>query len=496
MAEPFDLLIVGGGINGTAIARDAAGRGLRVLLCERGDLGEGTSSRSSKLIHGGLRYLEHYEFRLVREALIEREVLLRLAPHIVRPMRFVLPHGPGQRPAWLIRAGLLFYDHLGARRRLAASHRIDLRESVEGEPLDERFHVAFVYADCWTDDARLVVLNALDAAGRGATVKVRTEVTAAHREPNGWRVALHGADGVAAEVRARVLVNAAGPWVDRVQAAALGSEASPRARLVKGSHLVIGKFWRGEHAYILQNDDRRVVFVIPYEQCFALIGTTDVDFDGAPQDAAIDDAERDYLLRALNRHFRRPLSAADVLGSYSGVRALYDDGTAAPSEVTRDYVLKVDTGAECVPLLAVYGGKITTHRRLAEQALDRLRPYLPPHGGRWTATCPLPGGDLPGGELGAYARDLRARCPWLEPELADHYARLYGTRADQLLDGAGSAADLGRHFGGLLYGREAEFLIRSEWALTPADILQRRTKHGLHLSDQEQAAFSAWMVTR
>ncbi|MFT8244460.1 glycerol-3-phosphate dehydrogenase [Roseomonas sp. BN140053] len=493
--EPLDLLVVGGGINGTGIARDATGRGLSVLLCEQADLGGGTSSRSSKLIHGGLRYLEYFEFRLVREALIEREVLLRAAPHIVWPMRFVLPHSPEQRPAWMIRLGLFLYDHLGRRQVLPGTRRLNLRRVPEGAPVDPAFTAAFEYSDCWVEDSRLVVLNALDAQNRGAEVLVRTAVVSARRDGELWHATLRTEEGGTREVRARALVNAAGPWVERVLRGVAGSNTPARVRLVKGSHLVVRKFWDGPQAYLLQNTDKRVIFVIPFEDDLALIGTTDTPYDGDPAAVAIDEAERDYLLAAVNRYLHPKLSPADVQHSFSGVRPLFDDNSGkSASAVTRDYVFDVEAGEGRAPLLSVFGGKITTYRKLAEHALEKLAPHLPKRPGpAWTAHAPLPGGAMPGADPAAYLKQLLADRPWLEAAVARSYVRAYGTRAEELLEGARDMADLGRFFGGGLYEREAEFLRRTEWARTAADVLERRTRRGLHMSPAERDAFTAWM---
>lgn len=496
MTAPFDLLVIGGGINGAGIARDAAGRGLSVFLCEKGDLGEGTSSRSGKLIHGGLRYLEYYEFRLVREALIEREVLLALAPHIVWPMRFVLPHSRAQRPAWMIRLGLFLYDHLGGRKRLPPTRRLDLHRAPEGEAINAAFRTAFEYSDCWVEDSRLVVLNALDAAAKGAVIATRTEAVSARRVEGLWQVALRGEDGDETIVRARALVNAAGPWVERVLFGVIGSNAQRRVRLVKGSHIVVPKFWSGPQAYLLQNDDKRVIFVNPYEDDLCLIGTTDIPFDGEAEAVSIADDEIAYLLRAVNRFMRHQLTKADVRYVFSGVRPLYDDRAANPSAVTRDYVFDIDRPAGEAPLLSVFGGKITTYRKLAEHVLEKLKPFLPNLGGPWTKSAPLPGGDMPGADFAQFLAGFEARHGFLPPALARHYARLYGTRAEELLAGASSLDDLGRFFGGKLYAREADFLMRTEWARVPEDILARRTKHHLHMSEAEIARFSAWMAER
>jgi D-erythritol 1-phosphate dehydrogenase len=480
-----DCVVIGGGVNGAGLARDAAGRGLSVILCEKDDLGQGTSSRSGKLIHGGLRYLEYYEFRLVREALIEREVLLRAAPHIVWPMRFVLPHSPEQRPAWLVRLGLFMYDHLGGRQKLPGCRRIDLRRDPEGRPVKDGYKLAFEYSDCWVDDARLVVLNALDAKEKGARVITRTAATSARRVDGAWRVEFTGADGKRSCARAKALLNAAGPWVENVINGVVGSNSARRVRLVKGSHIVVPKFWEGPQAYLLQNADKRVIFVNPYEGDKCLIGTTDIPYDGRADDVKIEAAEIDYLLAAVNRYMRKQLASSDVVHSFSGVRPLYDDNAANPSAVTRDYVFDVHGDP---PLLSVFGGKITTYRKLAEHALQKLKPFFPAMKGDWTANATLPGGDVAHGDFDAWLPLFHKRYPWLRPALAHHYARLYGTRAKLLLDGITSVAGLGRHFGGQLYEAEIDYLKRHEWAESIEDVLDRRTKHRLHLTRSEQAA--------
>ena len=494
MRTPVDLLVIGGGVNGAGIARDAAGRGLSVMLCEKGDLAEGTSSRSGKLVHGGLRYLEHYEFRLVREALIEREVLLRAAPHIIWPMRFVLPHSAEQRPAWLIRLGLFLYDHLGGRRLLPGTRALDLRTAPEGVAIEPAFRRAFEYSDCWVDDARLVVLNAIDARDRGARILPRTACRAARRENGHWTAELQDdRTGARTTVTARVLVNAAGPWVKDVIGRIAGLNSARNVRLVKGSHIVVPKFWDGPQAYLLQNDDRRVIFVNPYEDHLALIGTTDIPYAGPAEDVAIDIDEADYLIGVVNRYFRRKLARADIVHQFSGVRALYDDAAENPSAVTRDYVFDVDAPDGAAPMLSVFGGKITTFRKLAEHALQMLAPHLPGLRAPWTAEAPLPGGDI-AGPFEAFVADLAARRPWMPPALARHHARLYGTRADLVLGDAQSVGELGRHFGSQLYEREARHLIADEWAQSADDILDRRTKHGLHLAPAERQAFASWMA--
>jgi len=485
----FDLVVIGGGVNGAGIARDAQGRGLSTLLVEKDDLAQGTSSRSGKLVHGGLRYLEYYEFRLVREALIEREALLAAAPHIIWPMRFVLPHSPEQRPAWLIRMGLFLYDHLGGRKILPPTRSVNLKRDPEGAPLRKEIARAFEYSDCWVDDARLVVLNALDASARGAKVLTRTALLAARREGDGWTLTLEK-DRTA---RARALVNAGGPWVENVLRAA-GANSTKNVRLVKGSHIVTRKFWRGDHAYLLQNADKRVIFVNPYEGDLALIGTTDIPYAGRPEDVAADEDEIAYLLRVLSRYFDQAPGRGDVLGSFSGVRPLFDDHSQSASAVTRDYVFDIDAPPGSAPILSIFGGKITTFRKLAEHALDKLRPFFPSMKGPWTNRAPLPGGELGASSFDAFVGELRRRYAWLPESLLLGYARRYGSRVDELLAGATSPMDLGRSFGAGMTEREATFLVEREWAMSAADILERRTKCGLHMTAEERGAFKRWFA--
>jgi len=489
----FDLIVVGGGVNGAGIARDAVGRGLSVLLCEKDDLAEGTSSRSGKLVHGGLRYLEYYEFRLVREALIEREVLLKAAPHIVWPMRFVLPHSPEQRPAWMIRFGLFLYDHLGGRKTLPPTRNLDLTNAPEGRPLKRSFKRAFEYSDCWVDDSRLVVLNAIDIRQRGGTVLTRTPMVSGRRSRDHWTIELQDARrNESLTARGKILVNAAGPWVEDVLQRA-GRNGESRVRLVKGSHIVTRKFWDGEQAYLLQHDDKRVIFVNPYEGDLALIGTTDIPFDDPAEDAEITAEEIDYLLAIVARYFEKAPTAKDVRHAFSGVRPLYDDKAANPSAVTRDYVFDIDAPGDFAPILSIFGGKITTYRKLAEHALEKLAPFLPQMGANWTDKAPLPGGDIPDADFPRFLDDLRRRRPWLPDDVSLGYARRYGLRAEQLLDGAQSLDDLGRHFGATFYEREARFLVETEWAMMADDILDRRTKHGLHLTALQRDDFGAWL---
>ncbi len=491
-SDLLDLCVIGGGVNGTGIARDAAGRGLSVVLCEKDDLAQGTSSRSGKLVHGGLRYLEYYEFRLVREALIEREVLMESAPHIIWPLRFVLPHSPQDRPAWLIRVGLFLYDHLGGRKRLPGTRTLDLRSVPEGLALQDRYRKAFEYSDCWVDDARLVVLNALDAAERGARIYPRTTCISARREDNYWRVELKsGTTGLTRVLKSKALVNAAGPWVQEVLGKVTGFNSSRNIRLVKGSHLVVPKFWNGPQAYLVQNTDKRVIFINPYEDDLCLIGTTDVPYEGTADEVSVDQAEVDYLLSAVNRYFKQQLSEADIVHRFSGVRPLYDDAAENPSAVTRDYVFDLDNQGGA-PMLSVFGGKITTFRKLAEHALQKLQPYFPDLGPDWTAQGNLPGGDIPDADFARFRQSVTKDYPWLPASLADHLSRLYGTRLHDLLGPARGLEDLGKHFGGQLYEAEARYLIEREWAVTAEDILERRTKHGLHLSAEERRSFETW----
>ena len=486
-----DLFVIGGGINGAGIARDAAGRGLKVVLCEKDDLAQGTSSRSGKLVHGGLRYLEYYEFRLVREALIEREVLLNAAPHIIWPMRFVLPHSPNDRPAWLVRLGLFLYDHLGGRKKLPGTRTLDLRRDPEGAPILDQYTRGFEYSDCWVDDARLVVLTALDAAERGAQVLTRTACTHARRENGGWTIETRDKGGATRSFRARCIANAAGPWVSDIVTRVAGSNSARNVRLVKGSHIIVPKFSAGQQAYLVQNHDKRVIFINPYEGDKALIGTTDVAYEGRAEEVRPDEAEIDYLIAAVNRYFKEKLRRSDVLHSYAGVRPLFDDGKGNPSTVTRDYVFDLDeTGG--APLLNVFGGKITTFRELAERGMHRLAGVFPQMGPDWTRDAKLPGGEMPNADYESFINTLREDYPWMPRDLVQHYARLYGARTKDIVRAATGLEGLGQHFGGHLYEREARYLVSREWAELPEDVLTRRTKHYLRLTNGEQAAFSAW----
>ena len=473
-----DLLVIGGGINGAGIARDAAGRGFDVLLCERDDLGAHTSSASTKLIHGGLRYLEQYDFRLVRHSLREREVLLRNAPHIVWPLRFVLPHHAGLRPWWMIRMGLFLYDHLGGRVLLPPCAGIDLRQHVSGRALQGRYRRAFEYSDCWVQDSRLVVLNARDAEARGAEIRTRTECVSLTPGDAGWEALL--VDRLSGErfaVGARSVANATGPWVGRTRSLAGGAGAEQRVRLVKGSHIVVRKLFDHAHPYIFQGGDGRVLFAIPFEEDYTLLGTTDVEFEGEPERVGIAPREIDYICAAANLYFKTPVTPDDVVWTYSGIRPLFDDRTEKASKVTRDYVLALDSGP--APMLSVYGGKITTFRRLAEQAVDMLSRPLGISGAGWTREAPLPGGDIPDADIAAFAAQCAARHSWLPERLLRHFMRHYGSETDALLAGCGSVEDLGEHFGAGLYAAEVDYLVGCEWARTAEDILWRRTRKGL-----------------
>jgi glycerol-3-phosphate dehydrogenase len=497
----YDLLVIGGGINGAGIARDATGRGLKTLLVEKDDLASATSSSSSKLIHGGLRYLEQYEFRLVAEALAEREILLGIGPHLVEPLRFVMPHVPELRPRWMIRAGLFLYDHLGSRAfarggrdsRLPRSHGLDLRVPPFNSGLRPEFDRGFIYSDCRVDDARLVLANAIDAHERGAEIMTRTECIMAKRIDDGWRAQLRPTRATERTVFARCIVNAAGPWVKRVLNDFLHQPSSDNVKLVKGSHIVVPRLYEGAHAFILQNVDRRVVFMIPYEQRYTLIGTTDVALG---QDPARPDASNDeiaYLCRAVNRYLANPVAPTDVVLSYAGIRPLYDDGSDNPSAITRDYTLRLDTDAGSSPVLSVFGGKITTYRKLAEHALDRIAPWFSEMRKSWTAATPLPGGDFEDG-VSALGRRLAVTYPRLPVPMLETLARRHGTRASRVLKGAQSEVDLGENFGANLYALEIDYMVEHEWAETGEDVLYRRTKAGLHLNPSARDAVADYVA--
>jgi len=497
-----DVFIVGGGINGVGIARDAAGRGLSVVLCEKDDLASHTSSASSKLIHGGLRYLEHYEFGLVRKALTEREVLLRAAPHLIRPLRFVLPHDQGQRPAWIIRIGLFLYDHLARRTLLPASCNVDLRRHETGLPLKDRLTRGFMYSDGWVDDARLVVLNAIDAAEKGARILTRTRCDRVVRQSGGWRAILHDAHGAVTEVTARCLINACGPWAGHFLHSCAPQSSVKTVRLVKGSHIVVKRLFEHDHAYIFQHSDGRIVFAIPYERDFTLIGTTDIEYHGDPDSVTIDADEIAYLCALSNRYFRKSIAPDAVVWSYAGVRPLVEDGTTSAADVTRDYRLEFDTAG--APLLSIFGGKITTFRRLAQQAVDLIAAPLANTHGHWTEHHCLPGGDPFGPqpvnrsvlEFQGYVQHLQQRYAWLAPQLVARYAQAYGTRIAILLAQRHCLKDLGQEIAPGLFAAEVDYWMRHEWATCADDMLWRRSKLGLHLPGNTQHELDAWIAAR
>ncbi|MEO9903453.1 glycerol-3-phosphate dehydrogenase [Nisaea sp.] len=491
----YDIAVIGGGINGCGIARDAVGRGYSVCLAEMSDLASGTSSWSTKLIHGGLRYLEHYEFRLVRESLEEREVLWAMAPHIVRPMRFVLPHHSGLRPAWLLRLGLFLYDHLGGRKLLPSTRVLNLTSDEAGEPLKTGFRKGFEYSDCWVDDARLVVLNARDAADRGADIHTRTQVVQAVREDGHWRVTLRDLQtGAERDIEARLLVNAAGPWVDRVLGETFGRNGARNVRLVQGSHIVVPKLYDHDRSYIFQNSDGRIFFAIPYERDFTLIGTTDRDYEGDPAKVVITPEESAYLCAAAGEYFKRQVVVEDIVWTYSGVRPLFDDGASKAQEATRDYVLR-EEGEACDGMLVnIFGGKLTTYRRLANSVMKKIEAALGSKGPEWSGSEPLPGGDFPVQDFAARLQDLKQKYPFLDDGTALRIERQYGTLTEVILGDAKTLSDLGRDFGGGLMEAEVRYLMNREWAVTAEDILWRRSKLGLRLSKDQADALEVYMT--
>lgn len=493
--EQVDIFVIGGGINGASVARDAVGRGYSVALAEMNDLASGTSSAATKLVHGGLRYLEHYEFRLVQEALSEREVLWAEAPHLIKALRFVLPHHKGLRPAFILRTGLAMYDYMGGRRLLPPTKTLDLTRHEAGKPLKPGYRLGFEYSDCWVDDARFVVLNARDAADRGAKVHVRTKVTSVRREEGGWRVELDGEAGRQV-IKARLVVNAAGPWVDDVITGAMGKNGARNVRLVKGSHLVVRKLYDHDRCYMFQNSDGRIIFAIPYEDEFTLIGTTDEDYQGDPKDVAISDKETDYLLGAASEYFAKPVTRDQIHWTYSGVRPLFDDGASAAQEATRDYVLKLDGDAATGAAVNVFGGKLTTSRRLAESVMEKIEAVLGKKGAAWTKGSRLPGGEFEPLAFDAEARRLAMDYPWLPTATVRRLLRLYGTKARVMLGDAKTVADLGQHFGADLYAREVVYLVEEEWARTAQDVLWRRTKLGLRVNAEDVARLESYIGSR
>ncbi|MEM7664910.1 MAG: glycerol-3-phosphate dehydrogenase [Pseudomonadota bacterium] len=491
MSSHFDLLVIGGGINGAGIARDAAGRGLSVCLVEKDDLAQHTSSASTKLVHGGLRYLEHYEFRLVRESLIERERLLKIAPHIIWPLRFVLPHDKGLRPSWLLRLGLFMYDNLGGRKLLPPTRTVNLREPPHAQVLEDRLVKGFEYSDCWVEDSRLVALNCVDAKERGADIRTRTECIGLERLNELWTATLRDADGEST-VQAKMVVNAAGPWVDKVLGHAIPRESHQNLRLVKGSHLIFPRLFEGDHCYIFQNKDDRIVFAIPYERDFTLVGTTDVGFEGDPSGIRISPDEADYICNAVNEYLRVDIAPDQAVSSYAGVRPLYDDSAASNSTVTRDYVFELDRGVDetAPPLLSVFGGKITTYRKLSEHALEKLGIS----GETWTATKSLPGGDIDPERFDEFVEDTAALYPWLPASAVQRMARAYGSRISAIVGDAQGINDMGPRLGGDLYARELEYLVEHEFVTSADDVLWRRSKLGLHLDQAAQERVRNWFA--
>jgi glycerol-3-phosphate dehydrogenase len=489
---PYDLLVIGGGINGAGIARDAAGRGAKVLLVEKDDLASHTSSASTKLVHGGLRYLEHLEFRLVRESLIERERLLGMAPHIIWPLRFVLPHDKGLRPKWMLRLGLFLYDNLGGRKILPGTKLLDLRAAPHGNVLKDRLVKGFEYSDCWVEDSRLVVLNCMDAKERGADIRTRTECVGLERGEALWTAKLRGPHGEQA-VQARKVVNAAGPWVDKVLGTADPQDTHQNLRLVKGSHLIFPRLFEGDHCYIFQNKDDRIIFAIPYERDFTLVGTTDQGFEGDPSGIDISPEESRYICDAANEYLKTAISPEQAVESYAGVRPLYDDKAASNSTVTRDYVFELDEEGGAPAILSIFGGKITTYRKLAEHAIEKLGGL----GGKgWTDGADLPGGDIDPLAWDAFVDDCKARYDWLPEGAVERLTRAYGTRIDAVLGDAQGINDLGEHLGGDLYARELEYLATEEFAGCTEDVLWRRSKLSLHLDDTAKARVESWFASR
>jgi|TARA_B110000114_G_scaffold84730_1_gene89579 glycerol-3-phosphate dehydrogenase len=495
LSEIDDIFVIGGGINGCGIARDAAGRGYSVRLAEMNDLASGTSSWSSKLIHGGFRYLEHYEFKLVREALGERETLLKMAPHIIWPMRFVLPHHSSMRPAWLLRLGLFLYDHMGKRKLLPGTKQINLTTHSVGKPLKATYTKGFEYSDCWVNDARLVVLNAQDAQEHGAKIETHTKVISASRENDHWSISTRNlrTDEISIH-KARLLVNASGPWVDKVLGEAFENKGSNNVRLVQGSHIVVPKIHDHDKAYIFQNADNRIIFALPYEQDFTLIGTTDQDYQGDPSDVKITASEIDYICSSASAYFEKPIDANNIVWSYSGVRPLFDDGATEAQEATRDYVLRVD--GDDLPVINIFGGKITTYRKLSESMMDKIATLIGTRLGAWTADSNLPGGDFDVSDFDSLVAKLEMEFKFLDSTLATRLVRSYGTHAWTIMKGALDVEDMGQDFGGTLSQREIEYLMKYEWAECAEDVVWRRSKLGIRLSEMEVSVIDHWMKNK
>ncbi len=501
MDNTVDIFIIGGGINGCGIARDAVGRGYSVYLCEADDLASGTSSQSTKLIHGGLRYLEYYEFRLVREALTEREIVWAMAPHIVHPMRFILPYHKGLRPAWLLRLGLFLYDHIGGRKKLPPTSTVDLAHDETGKVLRGNYTRGFEYSDCAVDDARLVVLNALDAAERGASINTRSKCIDIQRTKEYWTLTVE--DQFTQEqkkISAKILVNAAGPWVDTILETLHPADDNHNIRLVQGSHIIVPKLYEHDKCYIFQNKDNRIIFSIPYQDDFTLIGTTDHEFQGDPRQSKITQEEIDYLCESSNHYFNKQILPDDIVSTFAGVRSLYNDGASKAQEATRDYVLRVDRPTPRVaPIINIFGGKITTYRRLAESVMEKVEGLFEKESeqnqGKWTKTAPLPGGDFAIDDFDLCCNKLNKQYPFLSADQCQHYFKRYGTRSQQMLGNATSIDDLGKDFGHGLYQCEIEYLINNEWARTAQDILWRRTKLGLKFSEAEYQVLEKWLMS-
>ena len=497
----YDILIIGGGINGCGIARDAAGRGYSIYLCEADDLACGTSSQSTKLIHGGLRYLEHYEFRLVREALTEREILWKVAPHIIHPMRFILPHHNGLRPAWLLRLGLFLYDYIGGRKKLSATRTVNLSKEEEGKPLSQNYSKGFEYSDCAVDDARLVVLNALDAAERGAIINTRSKCVDMQRTEGHWSVTIEDQlNQKQTNITSKIIINASGPWADHVLDTLHNTQKNSNIRLVQGSHIIVPKIYDHDKCYIFQNADDRIIFAIPYHDHFTLIGTTDHEYDGDPRKTKITQKEIDYLCESANIYFNNKITKNDIVGTFAGVRSLYNDGASKAQEATRDYVLRIDKpSSKVAPIINVFGGKITTYRRLAESMLEKIEGLVKKqsdkNNGKWTETAHLPGGDFAINDFDKLCRNLKEEFDFLSAEHAKRYIKLYGTRAKRILQTSKSYKDLGKGFGHGLYQAEVEYLINNEWAVTAEDILWRRTKLGLLFNKSQTSKLENWLKT-